>query len=196
MNILIMGDSWAADWSKKYTEYAGWPELLADQHSVTNVAQAGVCQYSICKQFADVNPENFDRVIISITSPYRVYTPVHPVHHSDPLHSASDLIYTDLEHHVNTGNQNTRLLSAVKYFEHHFDTEQAEFSHKLYTDWCLSRLNPDTTIVTSLILNNDPDTEHQYIDGHGVWLAYPGKINHLSAEGNEVFVSNIARVLT
>jgi hypothetical protein len=29
MKILIIGDSFAADWSVKYNDYAGWPNLLA-----------------------------------------------------------------------------------------------------------------------------------------------------------------------
>ena len=74
VKILIMGDSWAADWSQKHSEYLGWPNILAEDHDVTNIAQAGVSQYSIVKQLHSVKPYDYDKVICSITSPYRVYT--------------------------------------------------------------------------------------------------------------------------
>ena len=50
MNILIIGDSWAADWSQKHSQYPGWPNILAEEFNVTNIAQAGVSQYSITQQ--------------------------------------------------------------------------------------------------------------------------------------------------
>ena len=93
-----MGDSWAADWSSQYDQYQGWPNILAERHSVTNIAQAGVSQYSINQQLYDIDISDYDHIIVSITSPYRLYTPKHPVHIAG-LHANSDLIYTDLEYH-------------------------------------------------------------------------------------------------
>lgn len=193
MNVLILGDSWAADWSEQYSEYLGWPNIVAEQHTVTNIAQAGVSQYSILKQLDTVQPQDYDAVIISITSPYRVYTPQHPVHTSG-LHTNSDLIYTDIEHHATENPDNKRLQSAKAYFEHHYDLDYAETIHHSMVDRCLSRLDNRNTIVTSNIKNNiDFVGGHSYIDGYPVYQSYPGKINHLSAEGNQIFSDIILR---
>ena len=191
MNILIMGDSWAADWSSKHTDYPGWPNVIAEHTNTVNIAQAGVSQYSICKQLYMVEPEDYDKVIISITSPYRVFTYQHPVH-KQGLHAASDLIYTDIEHHAKTHKNNPRLTSAKEYFEHHFDIDKALFDHKLYVEYCLQRLDPDKTIVTSNIQDNDEFViGFNYLDGYDIWQSYPGKINHLSEEGNYLFADRI-----
>ena len=60
MKILIVGDSFAADWSVKYNDYHGWPNLLAQKFEVTNLAKAGVGQYKIYKQLQNI--DDFDLV--------------------------------------------------------------------------------------------------------------------------------------
>ena len=47
--ILICGDSFAADWSKKY-EGKGWVNMIENDHVITNIAEAGVSEYKIYKQ--------------------------------------------------------------------------------------------------------------------------------------------------
>ena len=163
MNVLILGDSWAADWSEQYSEYLGWPNIVAEQHTVTNIAQAGVSQYSILKQLDTVQPQDYDAVIISITSPYRVYTPQHPVHTSG-LHTNSDLIYTDIEHHATENPDNKRLQSAKAYFEHHYDLGEDLYNlfldkeHRQYScayfSHCLSPSSINASISFSLFLNS------------------------------------------
>ena len=46
-NILIIGDSFAADWTVKYPTVVGWPNLLAKNYNVVNLAQAGAGEYKI-----------------------------------------------------------------------------------------------------------------------------------------------------
>jgi len=48
MKILICGDSFAADWTVKYPGQ-GWPNMLAQQHEIVNLAQAGCSEYKIFK---------------------------------------------------------------------------------------------------------------------------------------------------
>ena len=101
-NILIIGDSFAADWSTKYNNYLGWPNLLAQSHSVTNLAQAGVSEHKIYKQLCSVQDLSvYDVVIVAHTSPFRVPTKRHPMHSKDVLHKDADLIYSDIEYHSN-----------------------------------------------------------------------------------------------
>lgn len=122
MKILIAGDSFAADWSTKY-KVQGWPNLLAQEHDVTNIAQAGCGEYKILTQIKSQDLRNYDAVIISHTSPYRVHTCYHPAHSQDALHKNSDFIYSD----VKANN----IHSMVEYFEKFFDLEHAVDIHTM-----------------------------------------------------------------
>jgi hypothetical protein len=128
MKILICGDSFAADWQVKYPKEKGWPNLVAEDHIMTNLAQAGCSEYKIYQQLNSVNLNDFDKILISHTSPYRVYIKHHPVHSNDLLHSNSDLIYTDLKEHAKTDKS---LASIIDYFEKYFDLDHAIFVHNL-----------------------------------------------------------------
>jgi hypothetical protein len=80
MKILVVGDSFAADWTVKYPCGKGWVNLLAEHHDVTNLAQAGCCEYRILKQLKEnYIAGHFDAVIVSHTSPYRLYTRKNPI---------------------------------------------------------------------------------------------------------------------
>jgi len=153
MKILITGDSWEANWNVKHKTYTGWPNILADYFDITNIAQAGVSQYKICKQIDSVNLDDYDFIIFGITSPYRIYTPNHPVHKQDKLHSNSDLIFTDIEYHLSQ-NPTDDLKSIMNFYHNHFDVEYAEFIHKLLINWALSKLDKNKTIISSNIENN------------------------------------------
>lgn len=196
MKILILGDSWAADWSGQYDQYQGWPNILAEHHNVTNRAQAGVSQYSINQQLHQSDIADYDTIIVSITSPYRLYTPQHPVHQTG-LHANSDLIYTDLEYHLTQQPDNPQIQSAIGFYRHHFDTAQAEYIHRLLVRDLLSDLEPNNTIVTSNIAHNEIVVDHMftYVDGHSIHQSYPGKINHMNEEGNQLFANSIRSLL-
>jgi hypothetical protein len=196
MQILILGDSWAADWSSQYDQYQGWPNLLAEQYNITNIAQAGVCQYSINQQLHHTDISGYDTVIVSITSPYRLYTPQHPVH-TTGLHANSDLIYTDLEYHLTEQPHNKQIQSAIGFYQHHFDTAHAEYVHELLVTDLLNHLDHNNTIVTSNIAHNCdvvPD-RYTYVEGHSIYQSYPGKINHMNEEGNQLFANSIQSLL-
>jgi hypothetical protein len=124
--ILICGDSFAADWTVKYPGQ-GWPNMIAKQFDTTNISQAGCSQYKIYLQLKSVNLEEYDVIIISHTSPNRLYVTEHPIHHSDILHCNSDLIYADI---INRDG-NAKLKPVVDYFERYFDLDHAEFTHNL-----------------------------------------------------------------
>lgn len=127
--ILICGDSFAADWTVKYHNRGkGWPNLLAEKYAVTNVAEAGCGEYKIYKQLISQDLDNFDCVIISHTSAYRLHTLHHPVHNQDLLHYNADFIYSDIKEHAKTHKQ---LDCVVEYYEKYFDTDYARFVHEL-----------------------------------------------------------------
>ena len=196
MKLLILGDSWQADWNVKHNTYSGWPNLLANEFDVTNIAQAGVSQYKICKQIESVNINDYDFTILGITSPFRIYTPNHPVHNKDKLHSNSDLIYTDLEYHLRD-NPTDNLKSTINFFHNHFDIEYAEFIHKLLINSCLSKLDKTKTIISSNIQNtkNFITNDFNFLDGYEISASYPGLINHTSEKGNQIFAKQIIKFI-
>jgi hypothetical protein len=124
MQVLIVGDSFAADWSVQDSTYVGWPNLLAKQVSVTNLARAGISQFRILQQLQSVCLDNYDWTVVCNTSPSRMVTRQHPVH-QDALHSASDLIFADLEYHQSSlsSNKNPALTCAYDFFRYHYDED-------------------------------------------------------------------------
>jgi len=196
MKILITGDSWEANWNVKHKTYTGWPNILADYFDITNIAQAGVSQYKICKQIDSVNLDDYDFIIFGITSPYRIYTPNHPVHKQDKLHSNSDLIFTDIEYHLSQ-NPTDDLKSIMNFYHNHFDVEYAEFIHKLLINWALSKLDKNKTIISSNIENNKNfiTKDFNFLDGYEISASYPGLINHTSEEGNQIFAKEVIKYI-
>ena len=61
MNVLIAGDSFAAEWPGTN----GWVKLLARDYDVTNVAQAGVSEYKILQQIQTANLDEYDLIIVT-----------------------------------------------------------------------------------------------------------------------------------
>ena len=186
MKILIIGDSFAADWSVKYNQYKGWPNLLADTYDVTNLAQAGVSEYKIYKQLDKVLwIGEYKLVIVSHTSPYRVPTRNHPIHHNDLLHNSADLMLNDITYHSKkiTNFFNKSLESASSFFKYHYDVDFYETTYKLYRKAIEDRLN----ITKFISLNMFPDSEQKCtIDLSNVVTTHKGKINHMSEEGNKL----------
>jgi hypothetical protein len=126
--ILICGDSFSADWTVKYPNGFGWPNLLAQKYEVTNLAQAGCCEYKIYNQLTSQNLEKYDIVLISHTSPNRLFVETHPVHANDLLHKDCDLIYSDIKEHC---NNNPKLKSIIDFYNLYFSQEYAQFTHNL-----------------------------------------------------------------
>jgi hypothetical protein len=188
IKILILGDSFAADWSAKYLQAQGWPNLLANRFEVTNLAQAGVGEYKILKQTRSVpNLGVFDLAIISHTSPYRVHTRQHPVHHDDILHKNSDLCISDIAYHSDLIKEtfNFPLKSANRFFLDHFDQEYQETIYQLIKQQIHQYLKNIRTIVihNSISLLDYPDSV-EILDITSIEKSNPGLHNHLDDKGN------------
>jgi hypothetical protein len=186
MNILIVGDSFAADWSVKYKNVFGWPNRLDKIYNVTNLAQAGVSEYKIYKQLISVDLDLFDLVIITHTSPYRVVTKHHPIHCNDSLHKHSDLLFSDIEYHSNSflGWLNRSLRSAYNFFIFHFDQEYQELVYELFVDRIEQVLHNKMTIaiVTPIALDRCIKQNNTiYIHNNQV---QQGLTNHMSDSDN------------
>ena len=185
MKILICGDSFAADWSKKYPECKGWATQLAEKYSVVNLAQAGVSQYKIYKQVSSVEITNFDVVIVIHTSPYRIVTSKHPLYSNDILHKDSDLIFSDIEYHAKKfiNKFNSPLQTAYNFFIYHYDKEFQETTYNLYKEKVESLIT-----IPKVIINNFEDWET-------IKINHKGNCNHLNDEGNKILFNRINDII-
>jgi len=195
MQILIVGDSFSADWTVKYPDGIGWPNLLALDHSIINLSQAGVGEYKILCQLRSIqNIDQFDLVIVSHTSPYRINTKQHPVHSTDLLHSNADLMFADIEHHLKrfSNKFNLSLRSAFNFFVYHSDDKYQETVYELLRQKINNMIGEVPCIVIST-LNVDTKflKEKIIVDLTNIQQNYPGFINHLSKDGNQLAYKKI-----
>lgn len=190
MNVLICGDSFAADWTTQHPELVGWPNLLAQQHLVTNVAEAGVSEYKILKQLQTNQLSNYDFILVVHTSVSRVHIQHHPVHHSG-LHKNCDLIYNDL---VNAKHKNKVVEAGIDYFKYIFDEKYYSDVYELFLDKIVNTtLRHNTLHVT--FFDNPVHYPFGYIKLKDIHDAHPGFANHLSDQGNQQVYERISQCL-
>ena len=192
-NILICGDSFASDWTIKYPG-KGWPNMLAEIHQVTNLAQAGCSEYKIYLQLINTDISKYDTVIVSHTSPNRIYVKQHPVHHNDVLHKHSDLLYTDIAEHA---KKNKSLKPILDYYENYFDLDYAKFSHNLICkeiEQHLDQFNIPVLHITNIDWN-ELYTFNSTINFHHLFQTHRGLINHYTDTGNDIVYQTITKFI-
>lgn len=179
--VLIAGDSFAADWPG---EYLGWPNLLKENFTVTNTAQAGVSEYKIWKQLENIDFSKYDHVIVSHTSPSRLHTKNHPLH-KNGLHKNCDLIYTDIEDRISIFNPSLR--AAQGWFRYHYDDEYQIDIYKMIRKTICSMIPKSKYIsITHTQIGLKLSVEPNNLDFSEVWLKERGTVNHYTKLGNEI----------
>ena len=194
MKILIAGDSFAADYTKKYPDRLGWPNFLAHTHDVTNLAQAGCSEYKIYQQLVNQDLDQFDVILICHTSPYRLHTLHHPAHHDDILHGHSDFIYSDLKNHA---ANHTELACVVEFFERYFDLDHATFVHNLICEKIQNMVKCSPARVwhiTSLDYENLFRFEN-HLDFYPLFKSNRGDANHFDSTANHHIYNTIQKLL-
>lgn len=184
--LLICGDSFAADWTVKY-KGIGWVNLLEQHYEVDNIAQAGCSEYKILKQLQSVKLTKYDLVVVSHTSPYRLYVKEHPVHSKDKLHKNSCLLYSDVLEHL---PDNPILQPVVEYFDKYFDLEYAEHIHNLL----LQEIDKMCGANTLHISHVKWDRLYQcgnFLNFNNVFEKYRGPVNHYDDQGNQVVFEEV-----
>jgi len=174
-NILICGDSFAADWPGE-----GWPKKLALKYNVKNLAQAGVGEYKILKQIGSVNLLNFDLVIVSHTSPSRVHTRQHPIHRQG-LHENCDLIYNDVDR-LNFFNKS--LKAAKGWFDYHYDDEYQTDIYNMLREKIKDMIKKPYISISHADIPEDLVIENNHIDFRSIWNDHRGDVNHYTDLGN------------
>jgi len=197
--VLVIGDSFAADWSIKYNEYKGWPNLLAEQHNVTNLAQAGVSEYKIYKQLLSVkNLSEFNWVIVWHTSPLRVHTREHPIHKNNKLHKDADLLLLDITYHSSKIKNifNGSLKAASRWFEYHFDIDYQYDTYSLYKEKISELLKNNNTITISGMYSIETIPSNKIILNYKkLWEKERGLINHFTLHGNQIIYNDIVSII-
>lgn len=181
MKILVVGDSFASDWQKKYPNLEGWPNFISQKYNVTNLAQSGISEYKIYKQICKINLDDYNLLIINHTSPYRIPTVKHPLYSDDLLHYNSDLIFSDIEYHAKKfiNKFNFSLQSAYGFFIHHYDKDYQETTYQLYKE----KINSLITIP-KIVLDELPDWEE-------IKIRFKGNCNHLNQTGNKIIFQKL-----
>jgi hypothetical protein len=179
MKILLAGDSFAANWNDIST--TAWWQLLDQEHTVHNVAQAGCGEYKILNQLLNCNLKTYDLIIVCHTSPYRIHTLSNPFH-DNVSHKNSDLMYTDISCAKESNEKN----HVMYFFENIFDLEYARSIHNLIKKEIVQVLASYNHLHVSFFKNfKDEYTYPQEINLYHVWKKYPGNINHLNPAGNQ-----------
>jgi len=185
--IALLGDSFAAEYN---AGTPGWVDILAEQHSVNNVAEAGVGEYKILRQLRDLQNTNpnwkslYECVIVAHTSPFRVHTPKHPLHKKG-LHKNCDLIYSDIKNRFDWFNES--LSTAKNWFVHHFDDDYQIGTYKLVREE-IKRIIGDVPYlaIDHFGLSANIATETNKLDFSDFWLLNRGNVNHYTVEGNQI----------
>ena len=168
--------------------------MLANDYQVTNLSQAGCVEYKIYLQLLSVDINDFDVIVMSHTSPNRIYIQQHPVHASDPLHKNSDLIYTDLKDHA---KKNKSLQPIIEFYENYFEIGYAEFMHTLICEKIQDHLNKFKG-KTLHIANVDWKNLYQFDDMlnfEHLFKSNHGLMNHFNDKGNTIIYNKIKSLL-
>lgn len=196
MRIFLFGDSFGADFSVKTHKQHGWPLQLSNFYDVHNVCTAGASQSRICNQLKQVNIENYDVAIMCATSPTRIYTPKHILHHRDPLHHSCDLIVADLEDAIFQRNiREPSIVSAYDFFKYHVDEDMLDFEYSMKVDWIKQQVNIPL-IVTSYTDLQQFYTGFNYVQGYDLLSSNPGDNNWMDQRGNIIMTRRIVNAIT
>jgi hypothetical protein len=188
INILVVGDSFAAKWP---FAKLGWVDILSYRHNVTNLAMAGCGEYKILKQLQSVDITKFDLIIVSHTSPSRIHTPTHPIH-VEGFHKNCDLLANDIIDRSNWFNPS--LKAAQGYFKYHYDDEYQIDIYNLIRQKILDTVEKHPYLsLTHTDISRELTIETNCLDFSDLWKKERGSINHYTINGNRVIYETIAK---
>lgn len=179
MNVLICGDSFAADWKAADDSSVGWVNLLESDYHISNRAQAGCSEYKIYQQLVNENLDRYDCVIVCHTSPYRIPVDRHPLWQDDALHQHADLIYSDIK-----DKNDSNLHGIIDFFENYFDLRYAEFVHELIIKEQLSYLESKSSLHLCYYPCKILHRLANYFCFESIYEQHKGSVNHMDAAGN------------
>jgi hypothetical protein len=183
--LLICGDSFSTDWTKKY-EGIGWVNMLENNFDITNISQAGVSEYKIYQQLKSVDLSKFDKILVSHTSAYRIPIQEHPIHKNDVLHHSCDILFSDVENHLD----NPVMKTAYDFYSEIFYPDYFCFVNDLIYEK-IKGITPTATHITFFDSFYD-NSVHKF---ENVFLENKGTINHLNELGNKMIYEKVLELL-
>lgn len=199
MNIAFCGDSFVADYRLSDKLKPGWPVLLNEalKSKTHYYGIAGACQYRILNQFkSTILDKNLELIIMSHTSPFRIYTNHHPLRSHDPLHFNSDFVISDT-FSPKKYNKDNHVVAAQMYFKYLLDEDHCLEIHRLICE----KIETLTKNINLKIIHlsgfdySDIYRFDNWIDIEDIVRQYPGNINHLSPDGNQKILDRILNIL-
>lgn len=184
MKILLLGDSFGADWTIKYPTQSGWPNLLASQYSVDNCCQAGCSEFKVRNQLVNHSLRDITHCIVVHTSPYRIPVEHNPLHQGDSLHHSCDFIYSDV---AESNNDQVRCIK--DYYEKYFFDEYFLYTYNLTVSDIKNILKENR--IPSLHISFFAENTQVDVNYSDLFIKFPGLINHLSPNANQQVFDNI-----
>jgi len=180
--LLICGYSFSTE------HESSWASLLLTNFNITNLSQAGCSEYKIYRQLMSVDVQKYDNVLISHTSPNRIYVAKHPVHRKDSFHENSCLIYTDIKEHEKLYPE---VKSISEYFEKYFDFEYANHIHNLLIK-DIEKICPKNTLHISHIQWSNLHQCRNWLNFKKEFKEHCGSAhNHYTILGNKIVYNTI-----
>ena len=122
IKLAIFGDSFGV--SRDEDEFDSWVTRLSHDYSVDNYCESGISQYKILQNICKVNLDCYDCVVITHTSPYRVYVPYNPLHQDTQYHKNCDIIFADIDQRLDKFS-----IACQQYFKYIFYIKYATDIH-------------------------------------------------------------------
>lgn len=193
MKILICGDSYSTDFGLAES----WVTAIQQQYDVTNLSAAGVSEYKILKQLETQTNvlTTYDLVIVSHTSPNRVHVASHPIHCNGKTRPSADLLFSDVEFHLQQHPNNKTLQAAHDYFLYVFDPEYYLDMYRLMQ----SHIRDSLRAVKSLHLTNFNLPNYcnydNYVDLKNTLNLCGGQVNHYDKQSNAKIYALITQII-
>jgi hypothetical protein len=183
--VLIVGDSFS---SEQLSGDLGWPVLLKQDFTVTNLSSPGIGQYKILKKLQSVDLDDYDFVVISHTSPNRIHCESNPLYPDNHLYRSSDIIFADAESKL---NQVAIAQDIVSYYKHIFDLDYYKFIHSS----CCREIDQITQHSKVLhITHFDWADLYQFdcmINFYKFWLDNRGDVVHYTKQANQTIYKQL-----
>jgi len=189
-NILIVGDSFSVSHSNPSINNYGWSFLLEKNYNITNLSKCGVSEYKILQQLKSTKLDKFNCIIVSHTSPNRVYVDQHPIHDINNMYSEADLIYNDVLWNLKEHPNNVGLAAANYYFDHFYNQDYQELIYRLLQKEITEITKNKLSLHLLTLFDKNIDLFQNSINLYQKIKIDPGNINHYSAKDNQ-YIFNI-----
>lgn len=188
MKIGLFGDSFGYELHDQ--PYPSWVTLLKNNFEIINHCQSGVSEYKILQQLKKSNLESFDKILITHTSPLRVYVAHNPLHTNSNSHKNCDIIFTDIADRTDDFS-----MACQQYFRYIFDIDYATNIHNMICQQ-IDQLCQNKSVLH--ITHFDYTGLFKFcpmLNFYQFWLKNKGEVNHYNQTGNQKVYKEVLNYL-